>query len=427
MAFGIQDLEQDVQKFRQDIENAKAKYMNEYAEYLNITTELENVAQKYEFLQEDVKPVTRVFSEEREESDNTLSDVTIGFLSSAAAFEVIAGITYMVAKHQLWQLSRNPTTVEVLQRLAAQGGSRNAVRLTTSLTSGNPVDTIAIRSSRAAKASKIAKFTAGAGAVLAIVGIALAIADVIKRREYLEEQKAELQGHLDEFNGYIAETNDDTKNVINAFLTYFDEFGIDVNGVFNDNQDGFLGESGRQKFDDPENGVAAQLREASNGAIRRMGELNASINVSKNVMNFFLGQGLEGAGLIEQVANFTGLPVEVIQRLYVFKLRELGYVVQKAIELSELPQDLVKKLYARAYIDDGKTVEETVELSGLTEDQVRRVYASKLLDDELNAENPDGLDIEGIAEQAGVSKEIVLEVQVRKTAAAFPNSSEEES
>lgn len=32
MAFGIQDLERDVQKFRQDIANAKAKYIDEYTE-----------------------------------------------------------------------------------------------------------------------------------------------------------------------------------------------------------------------------------------------------------------------------------------------------------------------------------------------------------------------------------------------------------
>jgi SOS response regulatory protein OraA/RecX len=200
-----------------------------------------------------------------------------------------------------------------------------------------------------------------------------------------------------------------------------------VDGVFNDNLDGFFNESGAQKFDDPESGIVSQLREALNSAIRAIGELNASIGLANNVINFFTDQGQEGAGLIEQVAMFTGLPKELIQRLYVFKLRELGKNVQEATTLSGLSENLVKELYARGYLDDGKTVEETVELSGLTEDKVRRVFASKLLDDELNAENPDDvLDLTRIAEQAGLSEEIVREIRAQKLA-DLQTFSEEES
>ncbi|MEA5504523.1 hypothetical protein VB735_15635 [Halotia wernerae UHCC 0503] len=423
MAFGIQDLEKDVQKFQQDIENAKAKYLDEYAEYLNITTDLENIAQKYDFLQEEVETIARVFPEKREERDNTLSGVTIAFLSSTIAVEVVAGIIYGVAQYKLWKLARHPATVEVVERLA-QAGMRGGTRIRASLATAN-LEVLA-RTARAEKAAKIAKFTVGVGAILGIVSIALIIRDVRQRKEYLEEQKAELKQHLDDVNSYIAEANDDTKNVITAFSTYFNELGIDVDGVFNDNKDGFLDESGQQKFDDPENGAVSQLREALNGAIKRMGELNGATKLANRRLDRYLSQGHQGKEMIEEVVFDTELPKEVIQRLYVFKLREVGSIVQEAIELSELPEDLVKKLYARGYLDDGKTVKETVELSGLTEDQVRRVYASKLLDDRLNSENPDDvLDVKGIAERAGLSEEIVLEIQLRKIA-DLPSDSEEE-
>ena len=424
MAFGIQDLEHDVQKFQQDIENAKAKYMDAYAEFINIATELENVAQKYESLQEDVKPVTRIYSEEREEDDKTLSNVTISMLYSSAAVEVTSALIYMGAELQLYLLRNNPATAQVLSALATQAGSRNAVRLTSGA-SRVSITSIAMRQTIANGAKTVAMVGAAAGAILGIVSIALVISDVRKRKEYLETQKAELQKNLEAFNGYIAEANDDTKKVVNAFMYYSDEFGIDVNGVFNADQDGFSGESGRQKFDEPETGIASQLRKATNGAIKRIGELNTSINLAGNSMNFFIKQGIEGAELVEQVAIFTGLPGELIQRLYVFKLREMGSDVEWAITLSGLSEDLVKELYARAYLDDGKTIEAVIDLSGLTEDRIRRVFASKLIDDELSVENPnEGLNIEGIAEQAGVSDETILEILVRKTAAALPDSSE---
>ena len=438
MAFGIQDLENDVQKFQQDIENAKAKYMDEYAEYVNIATDFENVAQKYDFLHEGVEAIARVFPEEREETDSAISDSAKGLLISGGVFLTVAGISYMVRRFNLWKATQFSAIIEEFEAAArAANANPQLTGKAQRLLLGNLDDldgaaraaTISktARTAKAARATKIAAFTVGVGAILGIVGVALAITSARQQKEYLEEQKAELKKHLDDVNGYIAEANDDTKNIIDAFLIYFDAFEIDVNGVFNDNQDGFLDESGQQKFDDPENGVVSQLREALNGATKRMGELNASINFSNSLVDFFISDGLEGKELIEKAVNFTELPEEVIQRLYVFKLRELGSIVQKAIELSKLPEDLVKKLYARGYLDDGKTVEDTVELSGLTEDQVRRVYASKLLDDRLKTENPDDvLDIKGIAEQAGLSEDIVLEIQVLKIAADLPSSSEEE-
>lgn len=196
--------------------------------------------------------------------------------------------------------------------------------------------------------------------------------------------------------------------------------------MFNENKDGFLGESGEQKFDDPENGLVSQIREILNGAIKRIAELNAAIKLANRRIDRYISQGYQGQELIEEVVFDTELPEELIQRLYVFKLRELGNTVQQAIELSGLAEDIVKKVYARGYLDDGKTVEETVELSGLTEDEVRRIYVSKLLDDELNAENPDDvIDVKAIAEKAGVSEDIVREIRAQKLA-AFPSDSEEE-
>ena len=260
-------------------------------------------------------------------------------------------------------------------------------------------------------ATKIAKFTAGVGAVLSIVGVALVIRDVRERKKYLEEQKAALEQNLDDVNGYIAEANDSTKDIITAFSTYFNEFEIDSDGIFNENQDGFLDETGKQKFDN----AVSQLRGDLNGGVKQMGELNATTKLANVRIDRYISQGNKGKELIEEVAFDTELPEDVIQRLYVLKLQEVGSSVEEAIELSELPEDLIKKFYARGYLDDGKTVEETVELSGLTEDEVRRIFASKLLDEQLNTENPDDfLFMKDVAEQAGVSEEVVLEIQVQK-------------
>ncbi len=157
---------------------------------------------------------------------------------------------------------------------------------------------------------------------------------------------------------------------------------------------------------------------------RRHGELNASTKLANGRINPYISQGSQGQEMIEEVVLDTELPEEMIQRLYVFRLREIGSVVQETIKLSKLPEDLVKKLYARGYLDDGKTVEDAVELSGLTEDQVRRIYVSKLLDDELNNKNIDDFpSLKAIAEQAGVSEEIVLEIQFLKIA-DLPSDSE---
>ena len=414
MAFGIQDLERDVQKFRQDIENAKVKYLDEYAEYVNITTDLENIAQKYDFFQEEVETVAEVFPEERE---NTLSGVTIGFLASAIAVEVAAGIAYAVGRHRFWKLAKNPYYVVMKLRLA-RAGAIGGVNLR-----GIPVSALQLQQKAAQRAITVAKVTAGVGAILGIVSVALIIKDVRQRKKYLEEQKAELKQHLDDFNGYIAETNEDTKDIVTAFSTYFDEFAIDVDGVFNENQDGFLAEGGRQKFED----AVSQLRKVLNGAIGNIGKLNGASILANRRIERYLSQGYKGKELIEEVVLDTELLEEVIQRLYVFKLRELGSTVKETIELSRLPEDLVKELYARGYLDDGKTVEKTVMLSKLTEERVRRVYASKLLDDLLNSDNPDEvLDLKDIAEQAGVSEDVVLEIQLRKIATDSSDSSAEQ-
>lgn len=439
MAFGIKDLENDVQKFQQDIANAKAKYLDEYAEYLNIATELENIAQKYDFLHEEIEAIARVFPEEREDRDNTISDSAKALLISGGVFLGGAAISYMVRRYNLWKVTQFSAAVDEFEtaRRAAMANPAIRGKAAQLLLGGNANDlgraAQAARASqtastaKAVRAATIAKFTVGVGAILSIIGVALAITSANKRKEYLEDQKDELKTHLDDFNGYIAEANDDTKNVINIFSIYFDELGIDVNGVFNANQDGFLDESGAQKFDDPENGLVSQLREALNGAIKGIGELNAATKLAHRRIDRYLSQGHKGKELIEEVVFDTELPEEMIQRLYVFKLREDGSTVQEAIELSKLPEDLVKRLYARSYLDDGKTVEQTVQLSGLTKDQVRRVYASKLLDDRLNTKNPDDfLDLKSIAERAGLSEEIVLEIQLLKLAELPSSSSSEE-
>ena len=421
MAFGIQDLERDVQKFRQDIENAKVKYLDEYTEYVNIATDLENIGQKYDFLQEEVETIAKVFPEER---DNTLLNVTIGFISSLVAVEVIAGISYAVKQFTAWKLTKVMAQIAGLQAegriiLQAGGSADEVARVARSLDLARASQTAKI--SRQAMAARIAGFSIAVGGILGIVTTAVSITLLVKQKEYLEQRKGELKEYLDDINSYIAEANDETKNVIDVFSTYFDEFAIDVDGVFNEDRDGFLDKSGARKFED----AVSQLREILNGSIKRMGELNAATKIGDRRVGRYLSQGYKGQELIGEVVLDTELPEEVTQRLYVFKLRKLGSTVKETIELSRLPEDLVKKLYARGYLGDGKTVEETVLLSRLTEERVRRVYASKLLDDRLNTENQDDfLSIEGIAEQAGISEDIVLEIQRRKIT-DLPSDSEE--
>ena len=446
MAFGIEDLERDVQKFQQDIENAKAKYLAEYAEYMDIATDLENIDQKYDFLLEEVEVIKGRMPEENEASD-TLSDSAKNLLISGGTFLGVSGISFIVRQFNARELIKLTTKVNFYEeantvlntarrareiamsspdrtlRIQARGTLENSIRwintngFRPSKASEIPAQLRLLRSSQAAKktivawATKIAKFTAGVGAVLSIVGVALVIRDVRERKKYLEEQKAALEQNLDDVNGYIAEANDSTKDIITAFSTYFNEFEIDSDGIFNENQDGFLDETGKQKFDN----AVSQLRGDLNGGVKGMGELNAATKLANVRIDRYISQGNKGKELIEEVAFDTELPEDVIQRLYVLKLQEVGSSVEEAIELSELPEDLIKKFYARGYLDDGKTVEETVELSGLTEDEVRRIFASKLLDERLNTENPDDfLFMKDVAKQAGISEEVVLEIQVQK-------------
>ena len=423
MAFGIQDLERDVQKFKQDIENAKATYIDEYAEYLNVATDFENVEQKYDFLQEEVELITKVFPEP---GQNNLSSTASILFIAATPLELFSGISFVVRRYKSWRLGRALRADGIKPEQLKRIGSGKIIGIANKAKVSR-----AAKFAKIAQSAKTAQIVGTAGFILAIVGGALEITSIVKRKEYLREQKAELQKHLNEFNNIIDEANDATKDIINAFLTYFNEIGIDVDGVFNDNQDGFLEESGQN--DDEENGTqkfedaVAQLREALNGAIKAIGELNASIKLANRFIDRNISKGLAGAELIEEVIFATELPEELIQRLYIFKLRELGSNIQEAIELSGLPEVLVKELYARGYLDDGKTVEETVELSGLTEDQVRRVFASKLLDDELDAENPDDvIDLKAIAEKAGLSEEIVREIRAQKLADVQSFSEEQE-
>ena len=449
MAFGIEDLERDVQKFQQDIENAKAKYLAEYAEYIDIATDLENIGQKYDFLLEEVEVIKGRMPEENDASD-TLSDSAKSLLISGGIFLGVSGISFIVRQFNAWKLIKleralnlnllvqanrvrdmgiksvqiirnNPNLLARTQARSVLKNSRAWLNThgfrTTNAINQIPAQLRLARASQAAQktviawATKIAKFTAGVGSILSIIGVALVIRDVRERKKYLEEQKAALKQNLDDVNGYIAEANDSTKDIITAFSTYFNEFDIDSDGIFNENQDGFLDETGKQKFDN----AVSELRAALNGGVKRMGELNATTKLANVRINRYISQGHKGKELVEEVVFETDLPEEVIQRLYVLKLQEVGSTVQEAIELSELPEDLIEKFYARGYLDDGKTVEETVELSGLAEEEVRRIFASKLLDERLNTENPDDFQyMKDIAEQAGVSEEVVLEIQVQK-------------
>ncbi|MEM6404907.1 MAG: hypothetical protein AAF757_32570, partial [Cyanobacteria bacterium P01_D01_bin.116] len=303
MAFGIEDLERDVQKFQQDIENAKAKYLAEYAEYIDIATDLENIGQKYDFLLEEVEVIKGRMPEENEAS-NTLSDSTKILLTSGATFLNVSGISFIVREFNAWKVIKLTTEVNFITevnhvRLTAQRAQpllnspdflkrreastvikNSRVWLNTNGFALNRINVptlpVQLRLAKASRtvewATKIAKFTAGVGAVLSIVGVALVIKDVTERKNYLEEQKAALEQNLDDVNGYIAEANDITKDIITAFSTYFNEFEIDSDGIFNENQDGFLDQTGKQKFDN----AVSQLRGDLNGGVKQMGELNAT-------------------------------------------------------------------------------------------------------------------------------------------------------
>jgi len=430
MAFGIEDLERDINRFKKDIEEAKTKYIEEYTEYVNITTDFENVEQKYDFLQQEVGPFEKIFPEEQK---SNVANAATGVFFVSGVFEIVAGVSFISKKYKTWRLSKALAKAGFADKVKAGKVSQATM---TALSSGKILRasklskaSVLAKQSKISRASKIAKFTSRVGFVLAIVGIALEITSVVKRKQYLKDSKKELQEHLAILNGFIDEANDETRNVIDAFSMYFQELEVDIEGIFNESRDGFLGEDGQLKFDNPETGAISQLRGLLNGAIRAIGELNASITLANRRMDRYISRGLQGPALIEEVVFDTELPEALIQRLYVFKLRELGSTVQEVIALSELPEDLVKALYARGYLDDGKSVEETVTLSELTEAQVRRIFASKLLDDELNAENPDDvLDLKVIAEKTGLSEDIVREIRTEKLAdLLIPDGDEEDA
>lgn len=403
--FGIDDLERDIQEFKQDIEDAKAEYIEEYAEYINIATDFANIEQKDDFLHRESEALKKVFPEDAG-VDRDLSSIAKGFEYSGTAFVTIAGISYIASKVYKYKFIKYAAQIGKLKEAIAVGQSGKAGRVLV----GNVAELSRLarlkgaaqiaKGAKALKAAKIAKVTGVVGAVLGIVSIALDIAAADKRKDYLEEQKDELEQFLEEFNGYIAEANENTKTIVDAFLIYFNKLKINVDGVFNDNKDDLLD---GEKFES----AVGDLRGILNESIKKMGKLNGAIDLADEL--------LRDEFPIQKIVKYTKLPEELIQRLYVIQLREAGNNVQQAIDLSGLSEDTVKQIYTRGYLDDGKTVQDTVQLSGLTENQVRRVYASKLLDDQLNTENPeDVLDVKAIAEQAGVSEEVVREIRLEK-------------
>ena len=116
MAFGIEDLERDVQKFQQDIENAKAKYLAEYAEYMDIATDLENIGQKYDFLLEEVEVIKGRMPEENEASD-TLSDSAKNLLISGGTFLGVSGISFIVRQFNARELIKLTTKVNFYEEI----------------------------------------------------------------------------------------------------------------------------------------------------------------------------------------------------------------------------------------------------------------------------------------------------------------------
>lgn len=408
--FGIDDLEQDINQFYDDISTGKETYITEYTEYLDIITNFENIEQKHDFLVKETEALKEVFFED-EGVDGTLSDISSGFMYSASILELIAIGSYIAKRFYSWKLTKVLAKIDniadLVRNLANSGDTASDIARLGNLADAALASKLA-KTAKIAKAARIAKVTSAVGAILGIVSFAVDIASAAERKKYLEEQKDDLNQSLEQLNGYIAEANEETKNIINAFLSYFNELEIDVSGVFNDNKDGISNET---SF----NSVVEELRSVLNGSIKRMGELNASITLGNKRMDRYISRGYEGQELIEEVAWDTELPEEMIRRLYIIKLREAGKNVQEAIDLSQSSEDIVRKLYALGYLEDGKTVEDTVQLSGLTEEEVRRVYASKLLDDQLNTENPDDvLDMTAIAKEAGLSEEIVREIRAEK-------------
>jgi len=450
MAFGIQDLERDVQKFQKDIEKAKVKYLAEYVEYMDITTQLENVAQKYDFLEEEVVFMEQTFSEERE---GTLSNLTKGLLISGGVSLSVgllinrimvsklskATINVATATEALLDARRaadaaaiplrgaNTKAVEVLRttrntalniekrrqaRIMQRLVELKKQKLTSKLAGVSKVLKLEkAKKARLAVSAKLAKFTAGAGAILSIVGIAFTINDIVQRKKYLEGQSKELKRHLDDVNTYIAEANGDTKTVIDVFLTYFSEFEVDVDGVFNNNGDGFLNKSGQQKFDD----AVSQLRAALNGTLKKIGELSTATQLAKKRIDRYILRDYKGKDLIEETIFDTALSEEIIQHLYLLKLRETDHLAKEAIALSDLSADLVNEVYARGYLDEGQTVEDIISLFGLPEEHVRMAYAGKLLDELPDIVDPeDVFGIKRVAKAAGVSEDVVLEMQFQK-------------
>ncbi len=428
--FGIDDLEKDINKFKIDIEKAKTSYSDEYAEYLEIATNFDNTVEKYDFLHKQIGALEKVYPEDTS-GKSALTDASGWLNLSASTLDSVALGAWLAKKIYQWRLTKVLEKIDdvenVLSQLARAGKAANKLEDISQL---QKVTKLA-KASKLAKGTKIAlaarfaKVVGVIGVILTLVSIAVDIAEADKRRDYLRNHKSELERHLNELNGYITETNKDTKNVIDAFLSYFDEFDIDTNGVFNSNKDGL---QDKAVFDK----AVSNIRIALNQNIESMGEVNSKIARADRLIKALIdgdtkdpiaklllkAEGEEvrhGKKLIDSVVENVELSQDQVQRLYVIELQSRSAPIEKAIEESGLSPDLVRQIYARRYLENGKTIEETVELSKLTENQVRRIYASKLLDDRLKQSKSDEvLDLEPIAVKAGLSVDVVREIRIQK-------------
>ena len=279
--FGIDDLENDINKFKIDIEKAKTSYSDEYAEYLEIATNFNSTVEKYDFLHKQIGALAKVYPEDTS-GKSALTDAS-GLLNlSVGTLDSVALGVWFAKKFYQWRLTKVLEKIDdvenVLSQLARAGKAANKLEDISQL---QKVAKLA-KASKLAKGTKIAQLARAAkvigviAVILTIVSIAVDIAEADKRRDYLRKHKSELEGHLNELNRYITDTNKETKNVIDAFLNYFDEFKIDTKGVFNSNKDGLQDKAAFDK-------AVSNIRIALNQNIGSMGELNGKIERAEKI------------------------------------------------------------------------------------------------------------------------------------------------
>lgn len=243
--FDQSDLENSVKNLREKFQIEQEKIHTQWQQYQQVSTLYENLTDKYKKIAFEFDSVFNLHPKLLENPNNIPLPVSIAL-----------GISTLGVLGLAWYSGRIST--KLAQELA-QGFELSVIGAPGMLRMGD----IFRLESRALKWGRIAKLTKLLGAALIVFDVVLAMKSLVDQKNYLKEQKTELEKTVKEIESEIAELNNMMKDVISGLVTLtkvfpekntttltFEKSGteeINVTDIFEEN---FFGIKDQEKFEE---------------------------------------------------------------------------------------------------------------------------------------------------------------------------------